>query len=269
MVSVQTSNDQSHGTAGFAAQGSGCIEVRALSLFVSGQMVLDQVSFTVPEGGITAVIGASGSGKSSLLRAINRMWDGVPKVKIQGSVRFADQDVYARGVDVRALRTHIGMVFQRPAPFVRSIYENIALTLRAHGIRQQVFERVEQVLVAAGLWDEVKDRLSASALSLSGGQQQRLCIARALALGPTVLLLDEPQSALDPRSREQITQLMLSLKSTTTIVLVTHHLGEAERVSDRVGVMVAGKMGAFGVARDIFASEPLAALANPSPEYRQ
>ncbi len=262
-------SDRGKGTSSAQDEHTALIDVEDLSLTVGTRAVLRQVNLWVPANGITTVVGPSGSGKSSLLRVLNRMWDHVPRVRIEGRVRFSGQDLYARGVDVRAVRTHIGMVFQRPTPFPRSIYDNIALTLRAHGIRQGISDQVESVLSASGLWDEVKDRLLASALTLSGGQQQRLSIARALALNPTVLLMDEPQSALDPRSREQITQLMLTLKRHTTIVLVTHHLDEAKRLSDRLGVMVGGAMEVFGPAREIFQSESVARLASASLEFSQ
>jgi phosphate transport system ATP-binding protein len=231
------------------------LDVSGLSLAVGGHPVLSEVTFALPRGGITSIIGPSGSGKSSLLRVLNRMWDGVPKVRISGRVLFGERDLYARGTDVTWVRTQIGMVFQRPTPFPRSVYDNIALTLKVHGI-PDVPDRVRAVLTAAGLWDEVKDRLHASALTLSGGQQQRLCIARALAVNPEILLMDEPQSALDPASREQIAQLMIDLKETTTILLVTHHREDARRLSDRAGVMVSGRLRQFGAASDIFQTDP-------------
>lgn len=247
---VQARADDASQSAGTSSQP--VLEVDRLSLRVGGHPLLNEVSFAAPDGAITAIIGRSGSGKSSLLRVINRMWEGTPKAQITGSVRFAGQNVYAPGIEVSTVRTKIGMVFQRPTPFPRSIYDNLALTLKVHGMRKNLDVRIESLLRAAGLWEEVKDRLHQSALTLSGGQQQRLCIARALAVSPRLLLMDEPQSALDPQSREQITQLMLELKTTTSIVLVTHHLEEAKRVSDWAGVMASGKLIAFGRSREIF-----------------
>ncbi len=227
-----------------------------VSLRVGKHTILNDVSMDLPKGRVTALVGPSGSGKSSLLRVLNRLWDGVPRVRVDGSVWYGDTDLYAKRVDVSVVRSHIGMVFQRPTPFPKSIFQNIALPLGVHGAaRSEIAGRVESALKTVGLWDEVAGRLNQSALTLSGGQQQRLCIARALAVEPTVLLMDEPASALDPKSRRRIDELILSLKNTVTVLIVTHHLDEARQVSERLGVLVNGRLEAFGETDAVFASQ--------------
>lgn len=231
------------------------LRLDGVSVRVGKQSVLQDVSMQIPAGHVTALVGPSGSGKSSLLRVLNRLWDGVPKARIGGSVWYEDADMYDRRVDVAVVRSRIGMVFQRPTPFPKSIYQNIALPLLVHGVdKAEIPHRVEDALRTVGLWDEVESRLSASALTLSGGQQQRLCIARALSIQPDTLLMDEPASALDPKSRRRIDDLIVSLRGRVTVLLVTHHLDEARSVSDYLGVLVKGKLEAFGPTEEVFSS---------------
>ena len=198
----------------------------------------------IPEKSITALIGPSGCGKSTFLKTLNRMNDLIPGVKITGDVRYRDQDIFAPGTDVNELRREIGMVFQKPNPFPMSIYDNIAYGPRTHGIknRARLDEIVEKSLRGAAIWDEVKDRLKKNALGLSGGQQQRLCIARALAVEPEVLLMDEPTSALDPISTSKIEELAMQLKEQYTIVIVTHNMQQAVRISDRTAFFLLGEL---------------------------
>ncbi|AEJ41004.1 phosphate import ATP-binding protein [Sulfobacillus acidophilus TPY] len=226
-----------------------------VSLAIAKRPILTDLSFEVPSGAVLAIVGPSGSGKSSVLKLINRLWDLTPGVRVTGTVWFGSTNVYDRRVDVTALRTHIGMVFQRPTPFPKSIYQNIALPLAIHGTpRAQIPERVEAALTQVGLWQDVSGRLHASALTLSGGQQQRLSIARALALKPAVLLLDEPASALDPKSRHTIDELIQTLRGHTTVILVTHHLEQAREVATHIGVLINGRLEALGVPDEIFRS---------------
>jgi phosphate transport system ATP-binding protein len=234
-----------------------------VTLTVKGHPVLRDVSVSLEPRTVTCLVGPSGSGKSSLLKVLNRMWDRVPGVRIRGSVRFGSVDLYARRTDPTWVRSRIGMVFQRPLPFPRSIVENIALPLRIAGTpRREIPERVEAALQMAALWDEVKDRLHQSALTLSGGQQQRLTIARALAVHPDVLLMDEPASALDPRAREAIGELIRRVSEHVTILLVTHSLDEARALSTRLGVLIDGALAAFGPTEAIFQhAEPAAVRA--------
>ena len=198
----------------------------------------------IPEKSITALIGPSGCGKSTFLKTLNRMNDLIPGVKITGDVRYRNQDIFAPGTDVNELRREIGMVFQKPNPFPMSIYDNIAYGPRTHGIknRAKLDEIVEKSLRGAAIWDEVKDRLRKNALGLSGGQQQRLCIARALAVEPEVLLMDEPTSALDPISTSKIEELAMQLKEQYTIVIVTHNMQQAVRISDRTAFFLLGEL---------------------------
>ena len=209
------------------------------------------------ENNITALIGPSGCGKSTFLKTLNRMNDLIPGVKITGEVRYQDTDIFAPGLDVNALRKEIGMVFQKPNPFPMSIYDNIAYGPRTHGVKNKakLDELVEQSLRGAAIWDEVKDRLKKNALGLSGGQQQRLCIARALAVEPKVLLMDEPTSALDPISTSKIEELAMGLKERYTIVIVTHNMQQAVRISDRTAFFLLGELIECGETERLF-SQP-------------
>ncbi len=211
-----------------------CLEVCGLNLYYGEAQALDNISLPIPQKQVTAFIGPSGCGKSTLLRCFNRMNDLVDSVRIEGSILLDGEDIYAPGVQVAQLRQRIGMVFQKPNPFPKSIYENVAYGLRLQGIksRRVLDEVVEKALRGAALWDEVKDRLHENALGISGGQQQRLVIARAIAVEPEVLLLDEPASALDPISTLKIEELIDELKERYTIVIVTHNMQQAARVSD-------------------------------------
>ena len=210
------------------------------------------VSCNILRNKITAIIGPSGCGKSTLLRSLNRMNDFVPDVKIDGEILFHEDNLYARDVDPVAVRRRIGMVFQKPNPFPKTIYQNIAWGPKINGFNGSMDELVEKSLKQAALWEEVKDRLNSSSLNLSGGQQQRLCIARALAMEPEVLLMDEPCSALDPISTSHIEDLMYELKSNYTIVIVTHNMQQAARISDFTAFMEMGNLVEFGITDQIF-----------------
>ncbi len=215
-----------------------------LCLWYGNIQALDDISIGIPDKSITALIGPSGCGKSTFLKTLNRMNDLVPGVRLAGEVRYQGEDIYAPGVNVNELRRQVGMVFQKPNPFPMSIYDNIAYGPRTHGItsRAKLDEIVEQSLRAAAIWEETKDRLKKSALGLSGGQQQRICIARALAVEPQVLLMDEPTSALDPISTSRIEELAISLKEKYTIVIVTHNMQQAARISDQTAFFLLGKL---------------------------
>ncbi len=223
---------------------SDIMTVQGLDLWYGDHQALHDISLNIPEKSITALIGPSGCGKSTFLKTLNRMNDLIPGVKITGDVRYRDQDIFAPGTDVNELRREIGMVFQKPNPFPMSIYDNIAYGPRTHGIknRARLDEIVEKSLRGAAIWDEVKDRLKKNALGLSGGQQQRLCIARALAVEPEVLLMDEPTSALDPISTSKIEELAMQLKEQYTIVIVTHNMQQAVRISDRTAFFLLGEL---------------------------
>ena len=223
---------------------SDIMTVQGLDLWYGDHQALHDISLNIPEKSITALIGPSGCGKSTFLKTLNRMNDLIPGVKITGDVRYRDQDIFAPGTDVNELRREIGMVFQKPNPFPMSIYDNIAYGPRTHGIksRAKLDEIVEKSLRGAAIWDEVKDRLRKNALGLSGGQQQRLCIARALAVEPEVLLMDEPTSALDPISTSKIEELAMQLKEQYTIVIVTHNMQQAVRISDRTAFFLLGEL---------------------------
>ena len=225
---------------------SDIITVQDLNLWYGAAQALHHVSMEIPEKSITALIGPSGCGKSTFLKTLNRMNDLIPGVKVTGSVLYKEQDVFA--MDVSQLRREVGMVFQKPNPFPMSIYDNVAYGPRTHGIRNKVRldDIVEQSLRSAAIWDEVKDRLKKNALGLSGGQQQRLCIARALAVEPQVLLMDEPTSALDPISTSKIEELAISLKERYTIVIVTHNMQQAARISDRTAFFLLGELVEYG-----------------------
>lgn len=230
------------------------ISVHNLNLYYGDNHALKDVSMDIREKSITAFIGPSGCGKSTFLKTLNRMNDLVDNVKITGKVEIDDEDIYAKGIDTTLLRKKVGMVFQQPNPFPMSIYDNVAYGPRVHGIKEkkQLDKIVEESLRGAAIWDEVKDRLKKSALGLSGGQQQRICIARALAVEPEVLLMDEPTSALDPISTTKIEDLMEELKKKYTVVVVTHNMQQAVRISDYTAFFLVGEMVEFGETKKIF-----------------
>ncbi len=232
----------------------GIIEVRDLSLFYSRFQALKGISLDIEPHEITALIGPSGCGKSTFLRTLNRMNDLIDDVRIQGTVRIDGADIYARQTDLLKLRRKVGMVFQRPNPFPLSIYDNVTYGLRVHGIamRSALDERLEWALRSVHLWDELKDRLEAGALGLSGEQQQRLCLARLIALESEILLMDEPCSALDMLATAHVEELMLELKKRYTIVIVTHNMQQAARVSDCTGYFLLGELIEFGATEQIF-----------------
>ena len=233
------------------------LQAQGLDLFYGEHQALKSISMDVPEHEITALIGPSGCGKSTFLKTINRMNDLVPGVTIKGKMLYHGQDIYSPSLDVTWLRKRIGMVFQKPNPFPMSIYDNVAYGPRTHGVRSRVKldEIVERSLRCAAIWDEVKDRLKKSALSLSGGQQQRLCIARALAVEPDVLLMDEATSALDPISTSKIEDLALDLKKQYTIVMVTHNMQQAARIADKTAFFLLGELVEFDDTEQMF-SQP-------------
>ncbi len=227
-----------------------------LNLWYGQNHALHDINITIPEHEITAFIGPSGCGKSTFLRTLNRMNDLIPSVRITGTVEFQGQDIYAPSVDTTWLRKQVGMVFQKANPFPMSIYDNVAYGPRTHGVRSrvQLDEIVENSLRAAAIWDEVKDRLKKSAMGLSGGQQQRLCIARALAVEPEVLLMDESTSALDPISTSKIEDLASELKSKYTVIMVTHNMQQAARVSDNTAFFLLGELVEFGKTEQLFST---------------
>nr|WP_222702430.1 phosphate ABC transporter ATP-binding protein PstB [Thioalkalivibrio sulfidiphilus] len=230
------------------------IEVKGLNLYYGNDIALKNVSMKIPRKRVTAFIGPSGCGKSTLLRCFNRMNDLIDSCRVEGEIALDGNDIYARGVDVAELRRRVGMVFQKPNPFPKSIYENIAYGLRLQGVkdRKVLDEVVERSLKGAALWDEVKDRLHENAFGLSGGQQQRLVIARAIAIEPEVLLLDEPASALDPISTAKIEELIDELKDNYTILIVTHNMQQAARVSDYTAYMYLGELVEFDDTLTVF-----------------
>ena len=236
---------------------SSIVTAKDLCLWYGTAQALNNINIEIPEKNITAFIGPSGCGKSTFLKTLNRMNDLIPGVKITGEVRYGEQDVYAPGLDVNLLRKEIGMVFQKPNPFPMSIYDNIAYGPRTHGVRNKakLDDIVERSLRGAAIWDEVKDRLKKNALGLSGGQQQRLCIARALAVEPKVLLMDEPTSALDPISTSKIEELAMQLKERYTIVIVTHNMQQAVRISDRTAFFLLGELIEYDETEKLF-SQP-------------
>ena len=233
------------------------ITAKDLCLWYGATQALKNINIEIHERSITALIGPSGCGKSTFLKTLNRMNDLIPTVRIEGSVTYGGQDIFAPNVDVNDLRKEIGMVFQKPNPFPMSIYDNIAYGPRTHGIKNkvQLDDIVEEALQGAAIWDEVKDRLKKSALGLSGGQQQRLCIARALAVKPKVLLMDEPTSALDPISTSKIEDLTQQLKKDYTIIMVTHNMQQAVRISDNTAFFLLGELVEFGDTEQMF-SQP-------------
>jgi len=233
------------------------VEAIDLSVFYGAFQALKNVHLQVPSTEITAIIGPSGCGKSTLIRCFNRMNDSIPGFRAEGQVLFRGRDIYARGIDVVDVRRRIGMVFQKPNPFPKSIYENVAFGPRINGYEGRLQEIVERALRQAALWDEVKDKLKQSALALSGGQQQRLCIARALAIEPDLILMDEPCSALDPVATLKIEDLMRELARDYTIIIVTHNMQQAARVSDSTAVMMmsesrAGELIEFAPTKEVF-----------------
>ena len=230
------------------------IEVRDFNLWYGAVQALKSVSLDIPDRSVTAIIGPSGCGKSTLLRSLNRMNDTIAGVRVKGEAKVSGLDLYDSSTDVVELRRRVGMVFQRPNPFPKSIFDNVAYGVRLLGIRDRadLEGRVQHALQRAALWDEVKDRLGGSALQLSGGQQQRMCIARALAVEPEVLLMDEPASALDPTATARIEELVLTLKASYTIVVVTHNMQQAARISDRTAFMLSGKLIEKGETRELF-----------------
>jgi phosphate transport system ATP-binding protein len=230
------------------------VEVEGLSLFYGDYQALHDIDIAVPAREVTAFIGPSGCGKSTFLRTMNRMNDLIDGVRVRGTVKIDGEDIYSPGVDLIALRKRVGMVFQKSNPFPKSIFENVAFGPRIHGLKDQskLEEIVERSLTRSDLWKEVKDRLHGSALDLSGGQQQRLCIARALAVDPEVLLMDEPASALDPRSTAKIEDLIGELRCHYTIVIVTHNMQQAARVSDNTAFFYEGRLVEFGATKELF-----------------
>ena len=233
------------------------ITAKDLCLWYGTTQALKNINIEISERSITALIGPSGCGKSTFLKTLNRMNDLIPTVRIEGTVTYGRQDIFAPSVDVNDLRKEIGMVFQKPNPFPMSIYDNIAYGPRTHGIKNkiQLDDIVEEALQGAAIWDEVKDRLKKSALGLSGGQQQRLCIARAMAVKPKVLLMDEPTSALDPISTSKIEDLTQQLKKDYTIIMVTHNMQQAVRISDNTAFFLLGELVEFGDTEQMF-SQP-------------
>jgi|SRR5688572_25052415 len=231
------------------------IDVRGLNFYYGPKKALEHISLGIRPNIVTAFIGPSGCGKSTFLRTLNRMNDIIPGTRVEGEVLIDGQNVYAPGTDVVALRRRVGMVFQKSNPFPKSIFENVAYGLRVNGLagsRSELEANVEESLRQAAIWDEVKDRLNESALALSGGQQQRLCIARALAIKPAILLMDEPASALDPIATQRIEELVYQLKTNYTIVIVTHNMQQAARVSDMTAFFWLGKLVEYGPTERIF-----------------
>ncbi len=233
----------------------GKISITNLDFFYGKAQALYDITLQIPEHEVVAFIGPSGCGKSTFLRTLNRMNDTIPIAKVSGTVEIDGRDIYSPGTDVVALRRKVGMVFQKSNPFPKSIFDNVAYGIRINGIhssRSDLSERVEKALMDAALWDEVKDRLNASAFGLSGGQQQRLCIARALAVQPDVILMDEPASALDPIATQKIEELVVELKRQYTIVIVTHNMQQAARVSDRTAFFMLGKLIEYNPTQKMF-----------------
>uniref|UniRef100_UPI003F694484 phosphate ABC transporter ATP-binding protein PstB n=1 Tax=Streptococcus pluranimalium TaxID=82348 RepID=UPI003F694484 len=232
----------------------GTFSIKHLDLYYGDFQALKDISIDLPQGQITACIGRSGCGKSTFLKTLNRMNDLVPGCRIDGDIMLDDQDIYGKSMNLNQLRKRVGMVFQQPNPFAMSIYDNVAYGPRTHGItdKKQLDVLVEKSLRGAAIWEDVKDKLNKSALSLSGGQQQRVCIARALAVEPDILLMDEPTSALDPISTLKIEDLVQELKKDYTIIIVTHNMQQASRISDKTAFFLNGEICEFGDTVDIF-----------------
>ena len=230
------------------------IETRDVNFWYGDFHALKGISMDIEEKSVIAFIGPSGCGKSTFLRLLNRMNDLIPDTRLTGEIRIDGQDIYGKGVQVDELRKNVGMVFQRPNPFPKSIFENVAYGLRVNGITDNAFirQRVEETLKGAALWDEVKDKLKVSAYALSGGQQQRLCIARAMAVSPSVLLMDEPASALDPISTALVEELMVQLARERTVVVVTHNMQQAARISDKTAFFLLGEVIEYGETESLF-----------------
>ncbi|MBI5682336.1 MAG: phosphate ABC transporter ATP-binding protein [Deltaproteobacteria bacterium] len=235
---------------------SSVFKIEKLNVFYDEKKALKDVNLDIPAKSVTAVIGPSGCGKSTFIRCLNRMNDLIPVFRLDGRIMYDGMDIYSKAVDTIDIRRRIGMVFQKPNPFPKSIYENVAYGLRIHGInkKDKIDMVVEASLKKAAMWDEVKDRLRQSALSLSGGQQQRLCIARAIAVEPEVVLFDEPCSALDPIATAKIEDLLTELKNEYTVVIVTHNMQQAARVSDYTGIFMLGELLEFDITKKIFTS---------------
>ena len=240
------------------------IETKDLNFWYGNFHALKNISMEIESNSVTAFIGPSGCGKSTYLRLFNRMNDLIQGTRLDGSVLISGKDIYAKDIDVDALRKRVGMVFQRPNPFAKSIFDNVAYGLRVNGIKDKkvIAETVEQSLKGAALWDEVKDKLNKSAFELSGGQQQRLCIARALAVKPEILLMDEPASALDPISTVKIEELIFQLKKDYTIVIVTHNMQQAARVSDKTAFFYLGELVEYDDTDKIFTNPSVPATQN-------
>ena len=240
------------------------IVTRDVNFYYGKFHALKNISIDIPRGEVVAFIGPSGCGKSTFLRLFNRMNDLIPDTRLEGQILMDGNDIYDKEVDVDALRRNVGMVFQRPNPFPKSIYENVAYGLRVNGIHDRglIEDKVEEALRGAALWDEVKDKLKRSAYDLSGGQQQRLCIARAMAVEPTVLLMDEPASALDPISTSKVEELICELSGKTTVVIVTHSMQQAARVSSRTAFFYLGELVEYGNTKKIFTNPEKEATQN-------
>ncbi len=240
------------------------IEAKNVDFYYGSFHALKGINIAIPAGEVVAFIGPSGCGKSTFLRLFNRMNDLIPGARLEGQILIDGNDIYDRSVDVDVLRRGVGMVFQRPNPFPKSIFENVAYGLRVNGVKDKAFisQRVEEALTSAALWTEVKDKLKESAYALSGGQQQRLCIARAMAVQPSVLLMDEPASALDPISTAKIEELICELSSQTTIVIVTHSMQQAARVSNKTAFFYLGEMVEYGETKKIFTNPEKEATQN-------
>lgn len=240
------------------------IKAQNVNFYYGSFHALKNISMDIEEKSVVAFIGPSGCGKSTFLRLFNRMNDLIPKTRLEGQILINGQNIYGKNVQVDQLRKEVGMVFQRPNPFPKSIYENVAYGLKVNGIKDPnvIEERVVESLKGAALWEEVKDKLKKSAYALSGGQQQRLCIARAMAVSPQILLMDEPASALDPISTSKIEELIRELKQQVTIVIVTHNMQQASRVSDRTAFFYMGEMVEYGRTKDIFTNPEKEATQN-------